>query len=219
MRKTLLAACVLSSFVASVGAQSSEGGSYMPKGLRPFVGVGYTWGGDTILPVTVTVQNSSTQYHEDISAGAGLDLRLGLSQRLGDLPLSLQVAAAYHNDQTNGIEGSKYRFRRLPIEATLLWHATDRARIGFGVRKATNATFKIDNGRFIDGNGNELTGQQGKYALKASLGYIIEGEYAVTPSWSLKGRFVFESYRYRSYPDVEKVDAEHFGIQSVWYTN
>lgn len=216
MRKTLLAACLLSTFAATAGAQSSEGG-YLPKGLRPFIGVGFTSGGDTILPVTVTVQNSSTRYHEDISAGGGLDLRIGLSQRLGDLPWTLQVAAAYHNDQSNGVEGSKYRFRRMPIEATLLWHATDRARIGFGVRKATNATFKIDNGTLTDSAGNVYSNVYEKYALKASTGFIVEGEYAVTPGWSLKGRFVFESFRYRDYPQAEKVDAEHFGVQSVWY--
>lgn len=216
MRKTLLAACLLPTFIATAGAQTTDS-SYLPKGLRPFIGVGFTSGGDTILPVTVTVQNSSTQYHEDISAGGGLDLRVGLSQRLGDLPWTVQVAAAYHNDQSNGIEGSKYRFRRLPIEATLLWHATDRVRIGFGVRKATNATFKIDNGHGIDGNGDEFSGEYRKYALKASTGIILEGEYAVTPGWSLKGRYVFESFRFRDYPQAEKVDAEHLGIQSVWY--
>lgn len=187
--------------------------------MEAFRGRGLHVGGDTILPVTVTVQNSSTRYHEDISAGGGLDLRVGLSRRLGDLPWTVQVAAAYHNDQSNGVEGSKYRFRRLPIEATLLWHATNRVRIGFGVRKATNATFKIDNGTLTDGSGNEYKNVYEKYALKASTGFIVEGEYAVTPSWGLKGRFVFESFRYRDYPQAEKVDAEHFGIQSVWYLN
>ena len=167
MRKTLLAACLLSSFAATAGAQSSEA-SYSPKGLRPFLGIGLAAGGDTLLRVQDTVEGSSTGKQSNIRAGDGLDLRLGLSMRLGDLPLSLQTVVAYHNDQTNGIDETKYRFRRVPVEATLLWHATDRARIGFGLRKSTNPVVKIDNGLY-QGLSTRINA---KIDMKASTGFI-----------------------------------------------
>jgi len=187
------------------------------NGWRPLVGLGFTSGGDTMLKVNLVTQGgNSTTYREDVSSGGGIDLRLGVSRRLGELPLTLQLAGVYHNDQVNGIEGSKYRFRRLPVEATLLWHATDRTRIGFGIRKATNATLKIDNGRFTNAQGNEVA-VSGKAALKANTGFIVEAEYALTPAWGLKGRYVFESYRYRDDPQGEKFEANHLGVMSVWY--
>ena len=60
-----------------------------------------------------------------------------------------------------------------------------------------------------------------KYQLKSSTGFLIEGEYAVTPGWSLKGRYVYETFRDRD-PDNgllgnEKAKGDHIAIQSVWY--
>lgn len=214
MRKTLLAACLLSTFVATAGAQSTDA-SYSPKGLRPFIGIGLAAGGDTLLRVQNDAEGASSNDITNIRAGDGLDLRFGLSMKLGDLPWSLQTAVAYHNDQSNGQDNTKYRFRRFPIEATMLWHATDRARIGFGVRKSTRPTVKIDNGRLA----GDSTRFDAKYAMKASTGFIVEAEYAATPSWSLKGRYVYETYRYKDFPEADTVKGDHIAIQSVWYLN
>lgn len=183
---------------------------------RPFVGLGFTSGGDTLLKVNLVPKGGSgPTYREDVSSGGGIDLRFGFSRRLDELPLTLQVAGAYHNDQVNGIEGEKIRFRRMPLEATLLWHATERARVGFGVRKATHPVFKLDNVKFnVDGQQVRVSGEAD---LKASTGFIVEAEYALTPSWGLKGRYVFESYRYRDDPQGEKFEANHLGVMSVWY--
>ena len=226
MRKILLAACLLSTFAGTAGAQSTEASetAYSPKGLRPFIGVGLSTGGDTLLRVQNDADGARANDVTRVRAGDGLDLRVGLSLRLGDLPLSLQTAVAYHNDQTNGQDDTKYRFRRVPVEATLLWHVSDRARIGFGVRKATNPVVKIDNGRFA----NAPTRFDAKVDMKASTGFIFEGEYAVMPGWSLKGRYVYETFRPKD-PDglanfllangSDKAKGDHFAIQSVWYLN
>ncbi len=214
MRKTLLAACLLSSFVATAGAQVAEN-THSPTGLRPFIGVGLAAGGDTLLRVQNDAEGASANDVTNIRAGDGLDLRVGLSMRLGNLPLSLQTVVAYHNDQSNGQDNTKYRFRRVPVEATLLWHATDRARIGFGVRKSTQPTVKIDNGRLA----GDTTRFDAKFDMKASTGFIVEGEYAVTPGWSLKGRYVYETFRYKDFPELDKVKGDHVAIQSVWYVD
>ncbi len=219
MRKTLLAACLLSTFAVTAGAQSTDN-TYQPKGLRPFIGLGLSTGGDTLMRVRNDAEGASSSDVTRIRAGDGLDLRVGLSLKLGDLPWSLQTAVVYHNDQTNGQDNTKYRFRRFPIEATLLWHATDRARIGFGVRKATRATVKIDHGRgTIDGVPNDDINM--KIGMKASTGFIVETEYAVTPGWSLKGRYVYETFREKDPEGFllggDKAKGDHFAIQSVWY--
>ncbi len=210
-----MVACALSLAAASCWADGFDTASSR-NSWRPFVGLGFTSGGDTLLKVNLVPQGGSgPTYREDVSSGGGIDLRFGFSRRLGELPLTLQLAGAYHNDQVNGIEGEKIRFRRMPIEATLLWHATDRTRIGFGVRKATRPTFKLDNVKFTV-DGQQVT-VSGKADLKASTGFIVEAEYALTPAWGLKGRYVFESYRYRDDPQGEKFEANHLGVMSLWY--
>ena len=210
-----MVACALSLAAASSFADGFETPSTR-NSWRPFVGLGFTSGGDTLLKVNLVPRGGNgTTYREDVSSGGGIDLRIGFSRRLGELPLTLQLSGAYHNDQVNGIEGEKIRFRRMPIEATLLWHATDRTRIGFGVRKATRPVFKLDNVKF-DVDGQRVTAS-GQASLKASTGFIVEAEYALTPSWGLKGRYVFENYRYREDPQGEKFEANHLGVMSLWY--
>lgn len=214
MRKTLLAACLLTTFVATAAAQSTES-AYSPKGLRPFIGIGLAAGGDTLLRVQNDAEGASSKDVTNIRAGDGLDLRLGLSMKLGELPFSVQTAVAYHNDQSNGQDNTKYRFRRVPVEATLMWHATDRARIGFGLRKSTQPTVKIDNGRLV----GETARFSGKFDMTSSTGFLIEAEYAATPNWSLKGRYVYETFRFKDAPEQDKVKGDHFAVQSVWYLN
>ncbi len=215
MRKTMLAACLLPLLACPAFAQSGEENAYLPKGLRPFIGIGLSTGGDTIMRVQNDAEGARANDITRIRAGDGLDLRVGLSMRLGNLPFSLQTAVAYHNDQTNGQDNTKYRFRRVPVEATLLWHATDRARIGFGVRKATNPVVKVDNGRYEGISGRVSF----KDKMTSSTGFIVEGEYAVTPGWSLKGRYVYETFRYADFPEADKVKGDHLAVQSVWYLN
>jgi len=221
MRKSLLAACLLSSLAITAAAQSTDT-TYSPRGLRPFVGIGLAAGGDTLLQVQNDAEGATARDKTNIRAGDGLDLRVGLSLRLGDSPFSLQTAVAYHNDQSNGQDNTKYRFRRIPVEATLMWHATDRARIGFGVRKSTNPVVKVDNGRFA----GDTTRFDAKVPMKASTGFLVEAEYAVTPGWSLKGRYVYETFRPKDPDGIaalllengnERVKGDHFAIQSVWY--
>lgn len=210
-----MVACALSLTAASSFADGFDTLSTR-NSWRPFVGLGFTSGGDTLLKVNLVPKGGSgPTYREDVSSGGGIDLRFGFSRRLDELPLTLQLAGAYHNDQVNGIEGEKIRFRRMPLEATLLWHATERARIGFGVRKATHPVFKLDNVKF--NVGGQQVRVSGEADLKASTGFIVEAEYALTPSWGLKGRYVFESYRYRDDPQGEKFEANHLGVMSVWY--
>lgn len=187
-----------------------------PSGLRPFVGIGFTSGGDTIEHDTINPIGTTTQYQEDISAGGGLDLRLGLSYKLGTLPLTLQGSWGMHNDQASGAFGGHAFFRRYPLELMLQWHATDRTKIGFGLRTTTGARFHSE-GDPVTTNGVTQPSYTTDYKFKSSTGLILETEWAATPSWGLKARYVHESYRRTDIPDGEKYQADHLGLLTVFY--
>lgn len=87
--------------------------------------------------MTITPKGSSTKYKEDISAGAGIEGRIGLSLRLSNTPVSIRASYGIHNDQSNGIENDRLFFRRYPVELMGFYHFTDRASVGMGVRRAT----------------------------------------------------------------------------------
>jgi hypothetical protein len=215
---TMACTLVAAVSIATASAAHAQDAAYNPTGWRPFVGVGFTTGGTTLLRVNVIEQGTSSAFREDISAGGGFELRLGASRRLGELPFSLQLSAGLHNDQQAGVDGTKYKFRRVPLEALLQWHATPRARLGFGVRKANHALFKVTNGRGRDANGNTVSGINFSVSLKPSLAWVLEAEYALTPGWSVKGRYVDEHFTVRA-PDGERIEAKHMGLQSVWYVD
>lgn len=214
--------------VLGMGALPAAHGQGVDTGgirLRPILGIGYTWGGDTITPVIVTnVDDEDDQYKTDVDAGAGLDLRAGVDiSRIG-FPLSLQLAVAYHVDGYGGVNNASGEFRRIPIEAVVRWQAADRVHVGFGVRKSMYSSFRVN-----DASCQPATcGGGGRLRYSSSVGIILEGEYAVTPGWGLRARYVWEDYKVSkedssltaNFPWAEKgykVRGDHFGLMSVWY--
>jgi len=213
MRRALALALALGAITSTALAEDYNG-----KGLRPFVGVGFTWGGDTIAPVTITPQGSSTHYEEDISAGSGLALQLGLSYRLGDAPVTLQASYGYHNDQASGVDGH-FSFRRRPVEFLAQYHATNQLRVGFGVRRSTRAQFAAVGGTCtaLDGSTAPCNDHE---RLKASTGIVLEAEWMATPSWGLKARLVHETYRFEDTTlDDQKYKGDHIGLMTSYYFN
>lgn len=190
-----------------------------PGGLRPFIGVGYTFGGDTIQHVTLQPKGTTIEYQEDISAGGGLDLRVGLDYRFRGSPFSLQASLAYHNDQVNGSDGERSFFVRVPVELVALYHFNPRGSVGLGVRKATHAKFSSRGGTCTYPDGSTEACPRIDEKLNASTGIILEAEWAVTPSWGLKGRYVRESFKFENDPTQEKYEGDHVGLMSVFYFN
>jgi hypothetical protein len=228
MRLTLVLALALGGFTSA--ALADEAAQKNQSGLRPFIGIGFSWGGSTIAPLKMVPQGTTTQYDEDISAGAGLDLRVGLNYKLPESPFSLQAAFAYNNDGIGGIDGKYGYFRRFPIELIARWHFSERGTVGLGVRKATQGRFQVG-GRictYTDKNDVEQS-CDGHASMVSSGGVLIEGEYALTPSWGIKARYVHESFKMKDVPatwaavDVtqegKKYDADHIGLLTVYYFN
>lgn len=215
MQRALALALALSAANFAALAEDFNG-----KGLRPFVGAGFTWGGNTIIPVTITPQGTSTHYEEDVSAGAGLALQLGLSYRLGASPIGLQASYGYHNDQAHGLDGQA-SFRRRPVEFLVQYHANDRLRFGLGVRRATNATFAARGGTCTD-NGTSFPCPRLSERLKGSTGVILESEWMVTPNWGLKARLVHENFHFQDsdvFDNEKKYKGDHIGLLTSFYFN
>lgn len=212
IRMRRLLALTLALGAAHFSAMADEGAGW---GLRPFIGAGYTWGGDTISHWTYTEETSGNFSHEDdISAGAGLDIRAGLSMRLGDLPLTLQASVSHHIDQTHGVS-SRESFRRMPAELLLQWHFSDRLRLGIGARHALNAVRKSSGGTCGDNPCFEFRAE-----MASSTSVILEGEWMMTPNWGLKARYVAgEKYHYKEAPDLIEYNGNHFGLLTNYYFN
>lgn len=208
MRRLLALTLALGAAHFSATAEEATG-----WGLRPFIGAGYTWGGDTMQAVTITPLGSQTNYQEDVSAGAGLDLRVGLSYRLGQLPLTAQLSVAHHIDQVSGLTSRSY-FRRMPAELVLQWHASDRLRIGLGARRSIDAVLRSSGGTC---GGAPCVGY--RHRMESSTGAILEAEWLVTPSWGVKARYVHESYRYKEAPDFMRYEGDHIGFMTNYYFN
>lgn len=212
--------------VLGMGALPAAHGQGVDTGgirLRPILGIGYTWGGDTIADVVVTESGSSQKvYDSDIDAGAGLDLRAGVDISWAGSPLSLQLAAAYHVDGFGGTGNTGGEFRRIPVEAVLRWRAADRIQVGFGVRKAAYASLRV-----TDASCSGPCGGGRRVRYSGSPGIVLEAEYAISPDWGLRARYVWEDYEITKQqaplPTPPwatkgfKVNADHFGLMSVWY--
>lgn len=189
--------------------------------LRPLLGIGYSWGGDTIMPVTIVEQPSGTEYKETIKAGAGLDLRAGLEVTLPRSPFAMQLALAYQNDGAAGFDNKHIDFRRVPVELIGYWRVSPQLRLGVGVRKSTNASL-----RFSKNYCNQLKSAFSapdlpcSYGLKSSIGAIVEAEYELTPTWGLRARYATESFKFKEQEEFDTsktIRGDHFGLMSVWY--
>lgn len=215
MRHTSMAAWMGCALLSVAGASACAD---TVQTLRPFVGIGYSSGGDTILPVTVTVKNaSSTQYHEDISAGAGAEARAGLAFRPQGSAFSVRGSLGVHNDQSNGIDNAQFFFRRYPVEVQAVWHPSDRWSMGLGARKATRAVYGSNNATVVK-DGITSTNVTERLKFKSSLGMLIEGEWAAMPSWGLSLRYVRERFKTQE-TNPRTYNGDHLGLATQFYFN
>lgn len=195
-----------------LGSTSASLAQQAPQARLQFLaGAGFTFGGDTIVPVTLTpVNGEGKSYEEDLSGGAGLDLRVGLQWRMSDT-VRLQAMVAYHNDQANGIHGST-SYRRVPVELLAHWRATPNWWIGGGVRQATNGVRERGTG-FTTADNRPLPPQ--KFPLSFSTGLVLEAEYMISPNWGFKMRGVKENGKFKTID--RKFNADHVGAMVLYY--
>lgn len=201
MRLTKLAAAI-GLMILSTGALAQQA----PKTFTPFLGVGLTFGGETLA--TATYNNGDRQ---DVTTGGLVDLRAGLEYQLTNSPLTLQMAVAYHVDNTTATNGS-LKFSRFPVELIGMYDFGNQWRVGLGLRQATGAKVTTS------GDATYQAGYGRSTSFKADTGALIQVEYRVSPQVGLQARYVKESYTIQDYTH-QSIDGSHGGIFGVFYFN
>ncbi|MGE5452205.1 MAG: hypothetical protein ACM3VZ_10240 [Acidobacteriota bacterium] len=202
----------LSAFVAALAlAQAAQAQEPLPDSkFRFLAGVGYTSGGDTLVNISLTPKNGSgPTYYEDLSGGAGIDLRLGAEFR-PSTTFRLQGMVAYHNDQANGVNAHA-SYRRVPVELLGHWRAGENWWLGGGIRKALYGTLDREAG--FKSGGTTLPAE--KWDIKFSTGLVLEAEYMMSKNWGLKMRAVKEKGRIED--ETEKFSGDHVGAILTYY--
>lgn len=167
--------------------------------IKPFVGAGLTFGGKKL--VEAVMEDGSK---ESVSSGGFVDLRAGIEYPISGTAWAVQASVAYHVDDISASNGS-FEFSRIPVEVLGMYTVNNEWRAGVGLRKATSA--KTTGEGFFSGT---------SVALKSSIGLVVQGEYRMTPRFSLIGRVVSESYTTDDYYQ-DKIDANHVGFFAAYY--
>jgi hypothetical protein len=182
--------------------------------IRPLVGIGYSVGGSTILPATITPEGSTTHYDEDISAGAGIEFAAGLVIGVPGTPLSIKGTIGHHVDGAHGI-GARASFWRTPLEGGVQWHINPRVTVGAGLHHAVRAKYNLKN----ENCGGTGILCEDSFWLAGNNGWYLEGEWALTPGWGLRLQAVKESFTIKPPLEQKRYEGDHIGLMSVFYFN
>ena len=169
------------------------------RALRGFFSLGLTRGGDTVAVVGYVGLPETT----DVRAGGQVDLRAGADYRLGDSPFFVQAGVGYFTQAVSGVDG-RVTFVRYPLELIGLWRASERVRVGLGVRR-------VGDGK-LEGKG--VASGLGTITFKGKVGAVVEGEWVANRSVGFALRYVAEQY---TAPNGEKVDGNHVGLRLSLY--
>jgi len=163
-------------------------------GFHPVLGALVTGGGDTLIEVNYTNGDS-----HKVSAGGLLQLFGGMEYRSAGSPLTTSLTVGYHVDGVNASNGD-LSFTRVPLELTFFWNASERFRIGAGLRKALSPEFRSSGDVDV-----------GDFNATSSVGGLIQADWFFTPGFSLLVRGVTEKYKSSKLKDGE-ADGSHVGI-------
>jgi hypothetical protein len=188
----IASALVAAAAVVSMPSQAQE------RSVRPVLGAGVSFGGDTLA--TATFSDGSS---EDISSGGLLHIYGGAEFRLTP-QASVQATIGYHVDDTRGASNGSLRFSRYPLEVLGHFQLAPQFRLGAGARFVNNAKLA---GSGVLGNIN--------VKFDSTVGAVIEGEYFATPNIGFKLRAVSEKYQPSG--TGASVDANHLGLYMTWY--
>lgn len=185
MKSILLAAAL------ALGAGASQ------AQIRPLIGTGITYGGETLAEVTY-----NNGWTEKIKSGGLVALYGGVEFYLGDV-VAMQATVGYHIDNSSGRNAS-LRFSRYPIDLVALVRVAPNVRIGAGVQYVDSAK--------LAGSG-DLSGIRVDY--KASTGGIVEGEYLFWPNFGVQVRGVVR--KYQATDGSPSVSGNHLGVMVNYY--
>jgi len=184
--------------VLALGAQAQTAAPATSSGLRGIVGMGFTFGGETIARVKWEDGSSS-----NLHSGGLIDFRGGAEYQIQGQPVAIELSIGYHFDKANGSNGS-VGFTRFPLELIGHYALNEYWRLGLGLRKSLSTEFKVD------------LGGTATQKFTSSISPLFEGEYFFTPQFSVKGRYVIENFETDDqYKD--KLKGSHGGIYGMFY--
>lgn len=182
-------------------ALAVAGGAAQAVEVRPVLGMGFTFGGDTLVGVTYT--NGDTA---KVHAGGLIALNGGVDVQFTDL-VSAQALVGYHVDRANASNGDVI-FDRTPLELLGHFKLTDWMRVGGGARYTPNAKLRAD------GYAGSLVGD---VDFKPTVGTVVEAEFFPIRSFGIKARYVSEKFKPKNIPGASTVDGSHGGIYFNYY--
>lgn len=188
---------------AALGLAMAGGAFAQGVVVRPLIGMGFTFGGDTIATVNYTDGDSAK-----VHAGGLVAFNGGLELQFTPL-VSAQAMISYHVDRANASNGS-VRFERTPVEFLGHFRLNDVFRLGGGARYTSAAKTRAS---------GDATGAIPNEDFKATWGTVVEGEFFATPSLGIKLRYVSEKFKSKTYPFLSDVDGSHGGVYLVYYFN
>lgn len=180
--------------LAAIGVQAADAA----PSVRPLVGFGLTFGGETLA--TVLYSDGSS---DSIKSGGLAHLYGGAEFKVGT-DFAIQATVGYHVDDTKNAANGSLRFSRYPVDLIVLYGLNDRVRLGAGVQIVNSAKLAgsgVASGVALD--------------FDSSTGALVEGEYLFTPSFGAKARFV--SHKFKPEGGGTSVDGKHFGLMLSYY--
>lgn len=188
---------------AALGLAMAGGAFAQDVQVRPLIGMGFTFGGDTIATVNYTDGDSAK-----VHAGGLFAFNGGLELQFTPL-VSAQAMISYHVDRANASNGS-VRFERTPFEVLGHFRLNDVFRLGGGARYTSGAKTRAS---------GDATGFVPNEDFKPSWGTVVEGEFFATRSLGIKLRYVSEKFKSKTYPFLSDVDGSHGGVYGIYYFN
>lgn len=182
----------------------AEGPVRAKPGFQAVQRLGFTVGGDAIS--TITYPDGAIR---EISAGGLNQIGLGVLYQWDAMPVSFAVTLNYHYD-SDYHENDNASFRRVPLETLFYFNATERFRIGAGIRYVYSARAT-----------SNINGVTERITFEDTRGRVLEIGYQVRPHGWVSLRHVLEEYRVQSYSTTGTAppqsgdapyDGSHYGL-------
>lgn len=184
---------------AAIADEPTNPAAKEPRRFSGILGVGYTYGGDTLPDVELVGGGVST-----LRSGTGI-LASGGGMWHITPRLALQGTFGYHFHAASHDGGTAYVIR-YPLEISPFLYLGEKVRIGAGWRHG----FKLK----YDGRYNKSPSIE----FKQSNGLVFEAGYQFQPEVWVNLRYVRETFRAQPFDFQEKqyemgpIDASHFGL-------
>jgi hypothetical protein len=156
-------------------------------GFHALINGGLTFGGDTLVTVTVTTVNTNNSADVDINAGRLLQYGVGGLYQFEAIPVALKATVNYQSDWAQGINGL-FDFSRVPVEFLAYYTGKKRYRFGGGVR-LVNSPKLVET---VDGISDRLL-------FDNTTGVVAEMGYQVSRELWVNLRYVSEKYQPSKY--------------------